>query len=89
MKKKSTVNLTACANRINLQAVLPKLTPQARQIGGHLLEAGSISGIEAAALFRTRSLTRRISDLRARGIEIESERKVDTTGQRYVRYVLA
>jgi hypothetical protein len=47
----------------------------------------SISNIEAQALFKIRALPRRISDLEARGHRFERERRVDTTGQRYVRYV--
>lgn len=65
------------------------LAPQSRRIGTHLLEVGSVSGVEAAAMFKTRSLTRRIADLRQCGVEITSEFKKDSTGQRYVRYVLA
>ncbi|WP_322996987.1 helix-turn-helix domain-containing protein [Castellaniella sp.] len=54
----------------------------------HLKKKGSISGIEAAALFRIRSLSRRINDLEARGHRIERVQAEDTTGQRYVRYYL-
>jgi hypothetical protein len=52
----------------------------------HFSVKPSISGIEAAAMFRIRSLHRRILDLEAQGYEFRRERKVDTTGQRYVRY---
>lgn len=54
----------------------------------HLLEKGSISNVEAQALYRCRSLSRRICDLKSEGWPIKSELKHDTTGQRYARYSL-
>jgi len=47
----------------------------------------SITGVEAAALFRIRALPRRISDLEEKGFLFRREPCVDSTGQRYVRYV--
>jgi hypothetical protein len=48
----------------------------------------SISGIEAAALFRIRALPRRIKDLEEKhGMSFKRENHTDSTGQRYVRYV--
>lgn len=55
----------------------------------HLKHVGSISFVEANDLYRVRSLTRRIADLRERGHEIVSEWRTDITGQRYTRYSLA
>ena len=55
----------------------------------HLRDVGSISWVEANDLYRVRSLTRRIADLRQRGLEIISEWKTDRLGQRYTRYTLA
>lgn len=46
----------------------------------------SISGVEAQAIFRIRSLSRRINDMEREGYEFHRERCKDTTGQRYVRY---
>ena len=54
----------------------------------HLVVEGSISGVEASALYKCRSLTKRISELRDEGFDIYSEWKTDPTGQRYVRYWL-
>jgi hypothetical protein len=55
----------------------------------HLLRAGSITQREALLDYSVQSLTKRISELRARGYKIKSEkRQHPTTGQRYVRYVL-
>lgn len=52
----------------------------------HFKRAPSISGQEAAAMFRIRSLPRRILDLEAAGHRFSRETRYDTTGQRYVRY---
>jgi len=54
----------------------------------HLKTVGSISALEAQAIYKVRSLSSRISELRKSGYAIEAERKVDLTGQRYVRYHL-
>jgi hypothetical protein len=59
------------------------------QILTHLRDVGSISWVEANDLYRVRSLTRRIADLRQRGLKIISEWKTDRLGQRYTRYILA
>ena len=55
----------------------------------HLKTVGSITFLEAVALYRVRSLPRRIKDLRDMGHEIISEWRHDITGQRYTRYSLA
>jgi hypothetical protein len=55
----------------------------------HLQKVGSISWVEANDLYRVRSLTRRIADLRDLGHKIISEWRKDTLGQRYTRYSLA
>ncbi|WP_417623163.1 helix-turn-helix domain-containing protein [Parasphingorhabdus sp.] len=54
----------------------------------HLLEGKSISNVEAQALWRCRALPKRISELKSDGWPIVSERRKDSTGQSYVRYVL-
>lgn len=54
----------------------------------HLIKVGDISDMEARGMFKCRSLSRRICDLKSRGWVINAIRKVDSTGQRYVRYVL-
>lgn len=54
----------------------------------HLMEKGTISSVEAQALYRCRSLSRRITTLKREGWPIVSELKKDATGQRYARYVL-
>lgn len=69
--------------------VHPSGVTMADLILGHLRKVGSISGLEAVGMFKCRSLTRRICDLKAAGHDIRSEWKEDSTGQRYVRYSLA
>lgn len=61
---------------------------QTQQIKEHLLRKGSITNVEAQALFKSRSITKRIHELREQGFDIYSEWNTDTTGQRYVRYWL-
>ena len=61
---------------------------QNNKILQHLQRVGSISWVEANDLYRVRSLTRRIADLREKGHKIISEWRQDTLGQRYVRYSL-
>ena len=62
---------------------------QRNKILAHLKQVGSISFVEANDLYRCRSLTRRIADLREAGYDIVSEWRTDTLGQRYTRYSLA
>ena len=65
------------------------MAPQTKTVLDHLNAAGSISGVEAAAMYRVRSLTKRIHELRSMGYTITSNWKVDPINkQRYVRYVL-
>lgn len=55
----------------------------------HMRRTGSITQREALLDYSVQSLTKRISELRARGYKIKSEKRFHpTTGQRYVRYVL-
>jgi hypothetical protein len=60
--------------------------PQTDWLLQHFKKAPSISGQEAAAMFRIRSLPRRILDLEERGHRFARELRFDTTGQRYIRY---
>jgi hypothetical protein len=65
-----------------------KNATQTDRVLKHLQSVGSITQVEAQAMYKSRSLTKRISELRDRGYDIKSEWKTDHTGQRYVRYWL-
>ena len=54
----------------------------------HFESRSSISGVEAATIYKIRSLPRRIMDLKVMGYEFTSEWRTDPTGQRYKRYTL-
>lgn len=62
---------------------------QHQKVLNHMIDHGSISALEAAELYRVRSLTRRICDLKEQGVEIVSEWRKDPLGQRYKKYRLA
>ena len=71
-----------------LPASRAALTPSAHAIAKHLAREGNISGVEASALYKTRQLPGRISELRHYGYDIASNFDADCLGQRYVRYHL-
>ena len=54
----------------------------------HFESRTSISGVEAANIYKIRSLPRRILDLKEIGYSFSSEWRTDPTGQRYKRYTL-
>jgi len=54
----------------------------------HFNTTDTISGVEAASIYKIRSLPRRIMDLKLIGYEFRSEWRKDPTGQRYKRYIL-
>jgi hypothetical protein len=71
------------------------LAPQTTQVLKHLLNIGDISGVEASAMYKVRSLTKRMSEINdallsaSQGFEkIEGQWNKDNTGQRYKRYVM-
>jgi len=61
-------------------------TSQDEMLTRHLLEVGSITGVEAQTIYKTRSITSNIVRLRAKGLQIITEFKKDLSGQRYARY---
>jgi hypothetical protein len=63
-------------------------TPMIDLIANHLIQQGSITNVEAQAIYRCRALPRRIADLKDLGFPITSVMKTDQTGQRYARYSL-
>lgn len=68
------------------------LTPQAARVLEHMRKTGSITNVEANAVHRVRSVSRRITEisraLEGSDYEIRREFKRDVTGQLYVRYFL-
>lgn len=64
------------------------LSPQAKKVLAHLQSVGSITNVEANAVHRVRSLSRRITEIRDAGVKIAKTRRRDVTGQVYVRYSL-
>lgn len=65
-----------------------KLAPQTLAILRHLNNVGSISNVEAQALYKCRALPRRIADLKdtlGSGAIVRALKR-DATGQRYARY---
>lgn len=65
------------------------LNPEGKQTDlliDHFKRVGTVSGLEATALYKITSLTKVISVLRKLGFNITSEWKRDNTGKRYKRY---
>ena len=54
----------------------------------HFNTTNTISGVEAASIYKICSLPRRIMDLKVMGYEFTSEWRKDPTGQRYKRYTM-
>lgn len=52
----------------------------------HFKRFPTITSVEASAMFKIRSLSRRINDLEELGYRVTRETKFDTMGQKYVRY---
>lgn len=64
------------------------MTPQAQTILDHLIQQGSITNVEANAVHRCRSVSRRITEIQDEGHPVTKEWRRDTTGQRYLRYAM-
>lgn len=54
----------------------------------HLRDHGSLSSVEAEAVYKIRRLASRIDELRQDGHPIASVCRKDAVGQRYVKYAL-
>jgi len=63
------------------------MQPQDSSLENHLRRVGSITAVEAATLYKVRSITSNISRLRAAGLKISTDFKRDITGQKYARYL--
>ncbi|MBP5855699.1 hypothetical protein KAJ83_01660 [Marivibrio halodurans] len=81
-------------DRNDLSNWLHGMSPQVRTLAEHLINIGTISGLEARSLYRIEALPRRVSDLEVvimgAGLPytIERTNRKDPTGKRYVRYRL-
>ena len=64
------------------------MVSQVSMLMEHFERKDSITGVEAAAVYKIRSLPRRIMDLKERGYVFTHEWKRDVTGQKYMRYIL-
>ena len=67
---------------------MEKMVSQKDMLKEHFERKESITGVEAAAVYKIRSLPRRIMDLKVDGYIFTHEWKKDVTGQKYMRYVL-
>ncbi len=61
---------------------------QTQKLVDHLNHVGNISGLEALALYQVVSLTKVISVLKRRGLQITGEWRKDNLGRRYKRYTM-
>ena len=64
------------------------MVSQVSMLMEHFERKDSITGVEAAAVYKIRSLPRRIMDLKEKGYVFTHEWKRDVTGQKYMRYIL-
>lgn len=65
-----------------------KMDAQKKRIKAHLEEFGAITPLEALKLYGTMRLAARISDLRAEGMEINTEYETSDNGARYAKYTV-
>jgi hypothetical protein len=65
------------------------MTPQDASLANHLETVGTITAVEAATLYKIRSITSNIFRLRKLGMVITTDFKRDLTGQKYARYIYA
>lgn len=89
---KKTASIAATLSPLSIvrraHADMNMLSPQAVRVLEHLEKTGSITNVEAHAVLKVRSVSRRITELTDAGFDIERSHKRDSTGQRYVQYVL-
>jgi hypothetical protein len=64
------------------------MKPQTNLILRHLQHYGHITGVEASAVYKVRSLPTRITELKKIGHHVVRVYHKDATGQRYAKYYL-
>jgi hypothetical protein len=62
---------------------------QTQAVADHFKNVGSISGLEALSLYQIVSLTKVMSVLRQKGMQIVGSWRKDNVGRRYKRYFIA
>lgn len=83
------------SNSFRVHGQTVTLAPQTAKILSHLKLVGEISGVEAVALYKSRSVTKRVSEINAEAEPflgrnlVNSAWHTDVTGQRYKRYFLS
>lgn len=68
--------------------VLPTLTPQQRQVAEVLLSGKTLSAVDAIIHYEVRSLSSRVAELKARGLEIKGRIKEDVHQRKFKVYYL-
>lgn len=71
-----------------MKKVTKHLKPQTQLVLDHLKEYGHITPVEAGAVYKIRSLSKRISEIKESGIKVKTQLKADACGQRYAHYSL-
>ena len=64
------------------------MTPQSTTILKHLQQAGHITPVEAATVYKARHLPSKIFEIKQAGYGVVTTMKKDLTGQRYASYSL-
>lgn len=68
--------------------VTKHLKPQTQMILEHLKQYGHITPVEAGAVYKVRSLSKRISEIKEAGHKVKTQLRADACGQRYAHYSL-
>lgn len=81
---------TSARSVMAFQNALQDGSPQQKLILTHLRDRRSagLSQFEALHLYRIAALPRRIADLKDKGVDIRTERRLDPTRRPYSRYFL-
>lgn len=66
-----------------------RVTPQLRTVAKHFKNHGTITNVEAHAVYGIRSISSRVAELGKLGLTIKKEQRKDATGQRYTRYSMS
>lgn len=64
------------------------MTPQSTTILKHLQQAGHITPVEAATVYKARHLPSKIFEIKRAGYDVVTTLKRDFVGQRYASYSL-